>query len=662
MSLSSRAQAPLWTTLLLLASTALVLWRERGPTPQPLTSPLTHFSADRAAATFDALPGASVPHPVGSPAHTAMGAAIVDRLRELGLASERDHALHARQRDPEGSDLAPIVVPVRNITALLEGTGPRDAPLFVLSTHYDSVPAGPGASDAGLGCAALLECARALVERAAQGERLAHDVLFLFADGEEADLTGAARFLAHDPRAARVGCVLNLEARGTTGLVRLFRTSGPQAELVEFLARAAPHPSTTSFAAVVFELLPNDTDVSVYAAAGLAAIDAANIGGVVRYHTALDDASHRSLRSLQHHGDTALALASAWHGEGAPSANADDKQTRHDPRWWSDVLGLRVVHAPEWSAAVLALLLLALTLYAARKALAHALSTSARVLLGCGAAALLSSVLVKGLLWLHKDGAQPDPAPWSAHTWPWTLGLACVCMAVGASITSGWTKRAGQRCGVHGVLLAWCGLTVGVALWRGGAAAPLLVPLLVLVPWALWSARTARVVAAPVALLCVMPLLLGIVESFGHALPVALAVPWALVGALLGPVWSSLPRWLFGTGAVVGLAAAAWLPARDADAPRTDPAQRGWGPALRNPLPPATSSDGLVWELPLPHGATVFHVPLQGAAQLVSIETGDLVWTPMPTQALYVRVMGEFQEPIRLRYSRPLTELSLGRP
>jgi hypothetical protein len=159
-----------------------------------------------------------------------------------------------------------------------------------------------------------------------------------------------------------------------------------------------------------------------------------------------------------------------------------------------------------------------------------------------------------------------------------------------------------------------------------------------------------------------MPLLLGIVESFGHALPVALAVPWALVGALLGPVWSSLPRWLLGTGAVVGLAAAAWLPARDADAPRTDPAQRGWGPALRNPLPPATSSDGLVWELPLPHGATVFHVPLQGAAQLVSIETGDLVWTPPATQAPYVRVMGEFQEPIRVRYSRPLTELSLGRP
>jgi len=657
---SSRSNSPtgagLWACAWLLAAAVVVLWRERGPEPQPSTAPLSDFSAERAAESFDALPGASVPHPVGSPAHAAMGAAIVERLQALGLRAERDHALYARHKD---SAATPVVVPVRNITALLEGTGPRDAPLFVLSTHYDSVPAGPGASDAGLGCAALLECARALVERAQQGAGLSHDVLFLFADGEEADLTGAARFLEHDPRAGRVGCVLNLEARGTTGLVRLFRTAGPQAELVELLARAAPSPSTTSFAAVVFELLPNDTDVSVYADAGLAAIDAANIGGVVRYHTALDDAAHRSLRSLQHHGETALALASDWRGEGTSTA-------AQETSWWSDVLGLYVLRAPAWSAVALALMLLVGTVYAARHNLMRAILTSLRVLLGCGAAALLSSVLVKALVWLHSTGAHEDSAPWSAHTWPWTLAIASMSMALGASLSSSWKRRDAPQGLLEGVLLAWCGLAAGVALWRPGAAAPLLVPLLLLVPWALWSARSARVAAAALAVVCVMPLLLGIVESFGYALPIALAAPWALVGALLAPVWSKPTRWLLWTGALIGVLAAAWLPARDANAPATEPAQRGWGPALQNPLPTATSTDGIVWVLSVSPGPAVFRLPLQakareeGSAQLVELGSGGLSWTPRgsegPSEAEYARVMGEFTEPVQLLYSRPLAE------
>lgn len=683
-----RAKRAGWAlAALLCAALCLVAWREAPPAPRGTDAPLGEFSAVRAAATWDALPGASSPHHSGSPAHAALGAALTAHLAELGLEARRDAALHARER----ADGLRIVAPVANIVALLRGTGPADAPLFLLSTHYDSVVSGPGASDAGMGCAALLECARALVARAKAGERLPHDVAFLFSDAEEVDLVGAARFSAHDPLAPRVGLILNLEARGTTGLARVFRASGPQEELVALLARCAPRPSTTSFAVEVFRRLENDTDVSVYEALGLSALDAAIIGGVARYHTPRDDAEHRDPASLQHHGETALALAVGWRGEGAARAPQgalhQDTLLEQGNLAWSDVLGLVVVRIGGWSVLPLALFALVTCAFLARRAIGVAIACALAALASAAGAALLCTGLVALLSWRHANAE-----PWLAHPWAWTVGLGALSYVLGASFARGaglWAAARGAA-GLRGGAGQLEQLAGGVGLWAScaaalasvspGAAAPFLsVAVVGTVALVLLPRSWAKLVVPCAGIVLVVPLLLGVAEAFGQGLPAALAVPWALLGALAAPRFDREPRALCLGAAVIGVALAALLPSRDAAHPQAmnasywrqfnRDAEGTWylgsgptnetapSPAEQAPkqqaqwaeqaatqlVPPSEGADG-VWTFTAPEHAVQWSFALP-TLDSVEVRCGGLAWRGTARQ---VRIVGQFQSPVQI--------------
>ena len=124
--------------------------------------------------------------------------------------------------------------------------------------HYDGVEAGPAASDDGAGSAALLETLRAL---RARKKPLAHDVIALFTDGEEAGLLGAAAFVREHPWAKDVAIVVNFEARGTTGRSFMFETGPGNLDAV---ARAAVAGDATagSVFTTIYRTLPNDTDLS----------------------------------------------------------------------------------------------------------------------------------------------------------------------------------------------------------------------------------------------------------------------------------------------------------------------------------------------------------------------------------------------------------------
>ena len=80
---------------------------------------------------------------------------------------------------------------VNNVVARLDGTegDPDSSDAVLLAAHYDSVPAGPGDSDDGMGVAAVLEIARAL--KSLPPPR--HSIVLLIDDGEEAGLLGARR-------------------------------------------------------------------------------------------------------------------------------------------------------------------------------------------------------------------------------------------------------------------------------------------------------------------------------------------------------------------------------------------------------------------------------------------------------------------------------------
>jgi hypothetical protein len=194
---------------------------------------------------------------------------------------------------------------VKNVMARLPGTGSAKALLLV--AHYDTRSMTPGASDDGYGVATLLETARALV--AEPGPRVS-DVIFLFTDGEEEGLLGAHAFVGEHPWAADVGVVLNFEARGDDGPALMFQTGDDNGALVRVLGQSISRPAANSLTQAVYRLMPNDTDLSEWLPR-TPSLNFANIGGFERYHAPTDTVENADLRTLQHHGAQALALARA---------------------------------------------------------------------------------------------------------------------------------------------------------------------------------------------------------------------------------------------------------------------------------------------------------------------------------------------------------------
>jgi hypothetical protein len=193
---------------------------------------------------------------------------------------------------------------VHNVVVRVVGRNPGKAAL--LCAHYDSVPAGPGASDNGVSVAIAIEIARVLA--AAPPEKA---VVVLLTDGEEAGLLGAEGFASRHRWMAEIEAVVNLDARGTYGHSLLFETGPRSAGLVAALAGAWPRPAASSLFTTVYRWLPNDTDFSVFKERGLPGLNFAFIAGADRYHTPLDDLPAVRLETLHSQGSAALAAVRA---------------------------------------------------------------------------------------------------------------------------------------------------------------------------------------------------------------------------------------------------------------------------------------------------------------------------------------------------------------
>jgi hypothetical protein len=265
----------------------------RPVTPLGVDAPPTVFSAGRAAAILRDLLGNGVPHPIGSSADARLRDAIVERLSALGYRSQ----LQSGWVCNEGACGNPV-----NIVARLGGDS-EDRSAILLAGHYDSVPAGPGASDDGAAVASMLEIARTLGALPAPR----HPIVLLFTDGEEAGLLGASLFVREHPLSAQVKAAVNMEARGTSGPSLMFETGAANTWLMHLYRSAIARPLTNSLYYVVYKLLPNDTDFTVFKAAGYQGFNFAYIGNVGRYHTPLDNAANADASSIQHQGDNALA-------------------------------------------------------------------------------------------------------------------------------------------------------------------------------------------------------------------------------------------------------------------------------------------------------------------------------------------------------------------
>ena len=403
--------APWASAALIAAAAALALARTRPPAARGADAPPAEFSAARA---FEHVRRIAVePHPAGSKAQEPVRRYLVERLRALGLEPEVSEA------SVEGARYSG---PIRNVVARRAGTASTGAVLLV--AHYDSVPAGPGAADDASSVAAILESLRALDA----GPPPRNDVLVLLSDGEEMGLVGAAVFARDPDRLRGVRVVLNFETRGNAGPTLMFETSASNARLIEAYASVAPRPGANSLMGSIYRRMPNDTDFSVFRQKGLAGLNFAFIEGHTAYHMPADTAGNLSLDSLQHQGETLLAVLRRFGAADLADLSGDDTV-------YFDLLGTWVVRYPTrlaWRLTAAALLLFAfVVLRCARAGLVRAPGAFA------GGGLLLASTVVscaasfgvsRAVLWLFAEHVSRPAKGTAADPWLYA-GIACLTLA-----------------------------------------------------------------------------------------------------------------------------------------------------------------------------------------------------------------------------------------
>lgn len=384
----------------------------RGPAPADEYVAANQFSAATAMATLRRILADEKPHPAGSVENDAVRTRLLAEISALGMTAE----IHATSH----SDLL-----LKNVLVRLPNSASQGKPLLLV-THYDSARAGPGAGDAGSAIAALLETARILRQ-----EKLERPVYLLFTDGEERGLLGAKQWVKEHPLAQLKPLVLNFDARGDRGASLLFETHANNRRFVAWMASRLPTPIGTGSAFVtVYRQLPNGTDFSEFRRAGMQGANFALIGGVQRYHTANDTLANLDPRSVQHHGENALALARALAAD--PNVHFEDDQDAI----FFDVLGMFVIWYPIWFARLMAtatfIFFVAAPIYLQRARLLRAVSV--RVL----AAIVLSASAATAVGWAIKE-----PAQWALSAEPsavaWMIALilyiwlTSICLLYGTS-------------------------------------------------------------------------------------------------------------------------------------------------------------------------------------------------------------------------------------
>lgn len=492
-------RAPRWTApvgaALLILGLAAAHARYDGIAPRGGDAPPEHFSAERAIETLEVLLGDESPHPVQSGANVAVRERLEAQLRALGL----EPTLAAGQSC--GRRRCAHVV---NVKAWIPGR--REGPALMLVSHYDSVPQGPGASDAGVQVASIVEIARALLREAP----FESPILLLFTDGEEAGLLGAKAFVREDADARRVALAINLEARGTSG-PSLFFESGPRnAWVAESVAETSPRPLTSSAYYTMYKLMPNDTDFTVFKMFGIDGANFAYIRGLSNYHTHRDTVANVDPASVQHQGENALALARKW------AARDLSRLPDAGDALYFDVLGLFVVQLPIGAALPLALLALVLVVGSRWRALTSLKTgpgrAGAAIGLGAVCAAIVLPILLSlGFAWLVRV-LTDHPQPWFGAPW------ASVAMHAAIAL------------GVLAVLAAWLGGRLGaLGLWTAG--------------WVFWALMGVLVAAT----LPGMSYLFSVPALIAGLAGVALAgreAPWARATLVLAPLVGAALLWL----------------------------------------------------------------------------------------------------------------------
>lgn len=524
--------------LLLLVSVA-VRWRLDPVTPLGADAPSTEFSAGRAAKALSTVLGDQQPHPIDSSSAIGVRQRITSTLEGLGYQVDVQDTTSCRK----GWFIT--CARVRNLIAVHEGAAAGKA--ILLSAHYDSVPAGPGASDAGSAVGAMLEVARLLKGRS-NGRNA---VILLFNEGEEAGLLGAEAFVSQHPLAKNVAVAINIEARGTSGQSVMFETGDRSGWLVEAFASTSKRPLTNSLLYEAYRLMPNDTDLTVFKAAGVQGLNFAHGEQLPYYHTPLDNLEHLDLGSLQQHGDNAYGLVQALIDADLTAGNADGN------RVYTDILGLGVVHWPQSWALPISVVLLVVFAFAGwrlKQAYPYALGSVVRGFLSFPISLAVGGIVAYALttlLSLFNGGM----TPWNSSALANRLLLWAVVLLVVISVQRLLARKASPVGFLVGLALPWLLMSIVASVALPGTSYLFVLPSAALVVAALcvpWAAKRLGETALPalfvlpalVAYLAILPAVYLIEIMLGFNAPVGaigMGVLLGLAGTFIGPLVGAKP-------------------------------------------------------------------------------------------------------------------------
>lgn len=183
------------------------------------------------------------------------------------------------------------------------GKRPKGKGGVLVNAHYDSVPAGFGATDDGVGVVTVLQLIKYFSSSDRQPKR---GIVALLNNGEEDFLNGAVAFSQH-PMSKFVSTFLNLEGAGAGGRATLFRST--DTEVTRFYQNTKyPFGSVTSADAFQRGFVRSSTDYEIFKdQLGLRGLDVAFMEPRARYHTDQDDVRHTSEASLHHMLSAALS-------------------------------------------------------------------------------------------------------------------------------------------------------------------------------------------------------------------------------------------------------------------------------------------------------------------------------------------------------------------
>ncbi|GHB02748.1 hypothetical protein GCM10009069_26840 [Algimonas arctica] len=398
------------------------------------------FNTEAAMLRLSRILGDERPHPVDTDANDAVRERLLTEIIALGFDPIVRDDFHCTNH------FDGVCARVRNVMYWAVPPTNDTTPGVALMSHYDSVPAGPGAGDDGAGVAVGLEVSRILKDR----DDL-RPVLVLITDGEEIGLIGADSFVNSDPLAARIDAVVNVEARGVRGPISMFQTSNPNGNDIAAIAKTGRTALTNTLTTSIYEAMPNDTDVSRFLDADAPRqVDTTNFAFILGdsfYHTPGDNLANLDHGTVFHSGINALAAVEQFAAHPISGAPEGD-------RLYFDVLTRGVVSMPAVFGPAIILLSGLLSIIALIRTGTwrgwRGWVLIPLTLIGVG----LATVALSAVLGAIKSGAAYSPA----HPWALRGAVSAIAVLVAAGLAIWLRDKRDDQTGA--LLKSWLWVSV----------------------------------------------------------------------------------------------------------------------------------------------------------------------------------------------------------